>query len=84
MKKLYYVVVEHYVHTESLTSRLTDYEIKCAYENWHDAANYVNDIYQNHNRRNDWKAIAGGVDGIPVYSIKKMDECSSTRMFVKE
>ena len=84
LAKMFYVVEEHYVKVSETESRLFDYEIKGAADNFNEAAMYVNDVFENHNRRGNWKRCAGGEDGSPVCSIVKRDENGSIRMYVKE
>ena len=81
--KMFYVVEENYVKVSDTDSRLVSYDIKEAFNDFLEAAEYVNNIFVNKNRRGSWKACAGGMDGEPVNSIKKTDECSSTRIYVK-
>ena len=84
MMKLFYVVEENFVHnTATLDSRLMNYKIHGAYENFDDAAKYVEDIFINKNRRNQWSACAGGQDDVPVHSIVRGDSCTTTRIYVK-
>jgi len=82
--KMFYVVEENFAKVSDTESRLIDYEIKEAFNDFNEAAEYVNDIFTNKNKRGNWKACAGGIDGVPVYSIKKSDEISSTRIYVRQ
>ncbi len=83
MMKLFYVVEENYVHdTKNLDSRLMNYKIHGAYDSFDEAANYVEDIYKNHNRRNQWTIASCGED-VPVHNIVRGDNCTSTRIYVK-
>ena len=80
--KMFYVVEEFYTNNGNET-RLVNYEIKGAFASFAEAAAYVDDVFQNKNKRGEWKACAGCEDA-PVHSIRKNMGDSSIRMYVKE
>jgi hypothetical protein len=82
--KMFYVVEEHFVKVNDTDSRLVDYTIKEAFADFMEAAKYVEDIFINKNRRNQWTACAGGQDDIPVHSIRKANDNESYRIYVKQ
>ena len=83
--KMFYVVEEQFVKVSDTESRLFNYSIREAFTTFMEAAEYVNDIFENHNRKNQWSACAGGPDeDLPIHSIVKRDVTGSVRIYVKQ
>lgn len=83
--KMFYVVEETFVKVNDTDSCLVSYDIKEAFPTFQEAAEYVDNIFTNHNFRNKWSACAGGPDeDLPVHSIVKRDVTGSVRIYVKQ